>query len=48
MAVLELVLTLGVGGVECVRVPGWTVLGVAALLTAPRLVSQWLEDRSEG
>lgn len=30
-------------GVECVVLPGWTVLGVAALLTAPRLIDRYLE-----
>lgn len=45
---LELVLTVGIGGVECVRLPGWAVLGVAALLTAPRLVHTYLKDRDEG
>lgn len=27
-------------GVECVRVPGWAVVIVATLLTAPRLVRE--------
>lgn len=28
-------------GVECIRVPGWSVVIVAGLLTAPRLVREW-------
>lgn len=45
---MEIVVVVQAAGIECVRVPGWAALGVAALLTAPRLVSQWLESKSEG
>lgn len=31
-----------------VVVPGWAALGVAALLTAPRLVSQYLDGQDDG
>lgn len=44
---MQIVLELGLAGVECVRLPGWTVLGVAALLTAPRLVDRYL-SRPQG
>lgn len=39
LAFLEAAMT----GPDCVRLPGWTVIGVAALLTAPRLVDRYLE-----
>lgn len=44
---MQLVLDVGLAGIECVRLPGWTVVAVAALLTAPRLAQDFL-DRSEG
>lgn len=45
---MEVVLSIGAAGIECVTIPGWTVLGVASLLTAPRLVSQWIEAGRTG
>lgn len=40
---VELVVELATAplGVECVTVPGWSVVVVAMLLTAPRLVREW-------
>lgn len=35
---------LAAGGPECVAIDGWAVLGVAALLTAPRLVREYLSS----
>lgn len=35
---------LTVGGAGCVAVPGWAVVGVAALLAAPRLVREYLRS----
>lgn len=35
-------LVVQVAGVGCVSVPGWSVVAVAALLAAPRLVREYL------
>lgn len=40
---MQLVLEVGAAGVECVRLPGWTVVGVAAMLSAPRLVEKYFD-----
>lgn len=42
-----LILEVGFGGLECVRLPGWAVVAVAALLTAPRLARDWIEQRDK-
>lgn len=44
---MQIVLEIGLAGLECVRIPGWAALGVAGLLTAPRLVRDWLEVREK-
>lgn len=39
---VAVVLDVGMAGVECVRLPGWAVVAVSVLLTAPRLLKEYL------
>lgn len=41
---MEIVLLVGAPGVECVTLPGWVVVVVAMLLTAPRLIERYLAE----
>lgn len=44
---MTILVELSMLGVDCVRVPGWSVVVVATLLTAPRLLSE-LPSGSKG
>lgn len=42
---MQLVITIGLVGIQCVTLPGWVVVVVAMLLTAPRLVGRFLDKQ---
>lgn len=44
---MQLVLEVGAAGVECISVPGWSVVVVASLLAAPRLLRLYLVGPSK-